>query len=244
MNAKAKVAIHNMLSNHRMLLFLASILVLLTFFAFVHEWYSHYLALVEIFFTLILIGGIYLISRDPQLLTISALIALLFSTIMWFNIFIESVPLLITGLVLQILFFCITTHTIVSHVMTYQKVSADTIYGAISAYLLLCIIWAMIYTTLEIALPESFKFSQSFIHNNAFLASHRFYFSQFIYFSFVTITTLGYGDIVPLSIAARSISALEAITGQLYVAVLIARLVGLQISHTHWERVKKESKLK
>ncbi len=53
-----------------------------------------------------------------------------------------------------------------------------------------------------------------------------------IYYSFVTMTTLGYGDIVPVNPAARMLSVLQALTGQLYLVVLVARLVGLHIAHS------------
>lgn len=240
MKSKLRINFNHLVESHRMLIFLCCLIGWLVFFPFIHDWYTSYLGLIESFFTLLLIAGVYVISRDLQTLTIAALIALLGSTIMWFDIVLKSLPLLIIGLILQILFFCITAYTIISHVMTYQKVNSDSIYGAISAYLLLGVIWAMAYTTLELAMPDSFSFSHPFTNSNVMLAGHQFYFSQFLYFSFVSLTTLGYGDIVPLSLEARGLASLEAITGQLYVAVLIARLVGLHISHTHWERVKKE----
>lgn len=225
-----------------MLVFLCCLIMLLVCFPFIQEWYANYLGLVEIFFTLLLTSGIYVISRDPQAFMLAFLIAVLSMIIMWFNIFLSSTTLLVIGVLLQITFFIITIVTILSHISAYQKVNADTIYGAISAYLLIGIIWAMIYTILEITMPGSFKLSHTLIHNNAFLAGHRFYFSQFIYFSFITLTTLGYGDITPLSLASRGFASLEAIMGQLYIAVLIARLVGLHISHTHWEQIKQEKK--
>jgi hypothetical protein len=54
--------------------------------------------------------------------------------------------------------------------------------------------------------------------------------SHFIYYSFVTMSTLGYGDITPISNPARSLSLLEAVVGQLYIAILIAKLVGMHIA--------------
>lgn len=239
-----KLKLYSYLKNHNMLVFLCCLLSLLLSFPFMHEWYSHYLVVIESFFTLLLISGIYISSRDPQILTISILIAVLSSVIIWFNFFINSNYLLITGLILQVIFFLITTFSIISHVLSFEKVNANAIYGAISSYLLLAIIWAIIYTALELAMPDSFQFPHVFFHNNALLASHRFYFSQFLYFSFVTITTLGYGDIVPLSLEARGFASIEAVIGQLYVAILIARLVGLHISHSHWEKIKQEKNYK
>jgi hypothetical protein len=60
------------------------------------------------------------------------------------------------------------------------------------------------------------------------------------YFSFITLTTVGYGDIVPHSPAARTLAALEAITGQIYLTVLVARLVGLHIVHAHTSKAHEE----
>jgi hypothetical protein len=59
---------------------------------------------------------------------------------------------------------------------------------------------------------------------------------NFVYYSFVTQTTLGYGDITPITAPARSLSLLEAVIGQLYVAVLIARLVGIHIAQSSREK--------
>jgi hypothetical protein len=239
-----KSRFEHILSEYRMLVFLSSLLLWLISFPIIHEWYSHYLGIIETFFSLLLIAGAYVISRNPQILTIASLIALLGTTIMWFDVIIKSMPLLITGLFLQVLFLGLTAYTIIHYVMSYQKVNADTIYGAISVYLLLGIMWAMAYTTLELAMPESFSFSQNFSNTNIMIAGHQFYFSQFMYYSFVTLTTLGYGDILPITLEARGLASLEAVVGQLYIAVLVARLVGLHISHTHWEQIKQEKKLK
>ena len=60
--------------------------------------------------------------------------------------------------------------------------------------------------------------------------------AEMVYYSFVTLTTLGYGDIVPVSPSARALATLEALTGQLYLTVLVARLVGLHITHASRRR--------
>lgn len=225
--------LNHLVLKHRMLLFMCSLLVIFLFFPFIHEQYSGYFVIIELCFTLLLIMGIYIVSDNDKVLTVAILIALMAFIIIWFNMFIRSDKLLITGLILEIAFFAMTTVTIISHVLEYRKVSADKIYGAISAYFLIGIIWTLIYITLENAHPGSFSFLNTPYSSTDELFSHRFYFPSFIYYSFVTQTTLGYGDIVPLTTPARIFSAMQAVVGQLYVAVLIARLVGLHISHTH-----------
>ena len=216
-----------------MLILLCAIILLLIVFPFAHNRFPGYVVSMELFFTFLLIAGINVVSHNKKIVTVAALLALLAFVVVWFDYVLKSHYLLIFGLCLEILFFLITTVTIISHVLQYKKVTEDKIYGAICGYLLIGIVWAMLYTVVEIAFPNSFSFSSGLTlyadHNSA----HRLYFTQFLYYSFVTLSTLGYGDIVPVTNEARAFSSLEAIIGQLYVAVLIARLVGLHISHTH-----------
>ncbi|PAY15505.1 hypothetical protein CKO51_31455 [Rhodopirellula sp. SM50] len=80
----------------------------------------------------------------------------------------------------------------------------------------------------ELCLPGSFRFPSDAVADEA----RPGFVGEFVYFSNVTLTTLGYGDMVPLSPPARIIASLQAMAGQLYVAIVIARLVRLQISQT------------
>lgn len=100
-------------------------------------------------------------------------------------------------------------------------VSHDTLCKAISVYLLLGVIWAFAYSLLEVLSPGSFAFG-----NQPVDGSH---FDRFIGFSLTTLTTLGYGNISPATPQADSLATLQALTGQIYLAVVIARLVALQI---------------
>jgi Ion channel len=219
-----------------MLIFLCAILMLLVFFPFMQRKLSDYIIFMELFFCLLLMAGINIVSQNKKIVTTAILIAILAIVVIWFDYILQSRRLLIFGLTLEILFFILTTITIITHVLKYKKVTEDKIYGAVCGYLLIGIIWAMIYTTLEIAFPNSFAFTTGITLNVSDLSSHRVYFTQFVYYSYVTLSTLGYGDIVPVSHEARAFSSLEAVIGQLYVAVLIARLVGLHISHSHFNR--------
>ena len=221
---------------HRLLLLLLGLMMLLIIFPIVQEQYSAYVVIIELFVTLLLISGVYVISDNKSILTIAILMAILAYTILWFNVILQSKNLLIFGLLLEIGFFSLVTITIIRFVLSYKRVTTDKIYGAICGYLLIGIIWAFIYTTIENAAPDSFDFTHSIHADYYYLFSHRFYFGQFIYYSFVTLTTLGYGDISPVNILARVFSALEAVLGQLYVAILIAQLVGLHITHTFFSK--------
>ncbi len=105
-------------------------------------------------------------------------------------------------------------------------INANRIIGAVSIYLVLGLIWAFLYSILETLQPGSFTMANDGAGKGLAenLVSHS------IYFSSVTLTTLGYGDIVPISRPARMFATLEATLGQLYIAIVIARLVGLHIS--------------
>jgi voltage-gated potassium channel len=102
------------------------------------------------------------------------------------------------------------------------ELDLNRLVGAICVFLLLGIIWAFAYSLLELAVPDSFR---------GFSAGHGPGFDTgWLYFSFVTLTTLGYGDITPVSATARTLAYMQAIAGQFYVAVLVAGLVSAFIA--------------
>jgi hypothetical protein len=122
-------------------------------------------------------------------------------------------------------------------------VTRNKIASALCVYLLLGILWGYAYSLIEVIYPGSFSFGSgplaalasegAHARDIGIILSERL---SFTYYSFVTLTTLGYGDITPLTDPARSLSVTEAIVGQFFLAVLIARLVGLQIVYTTAER--------
>ena len=102
--------------------------------------------------------------------------------------------------------------------------TADKIYGALCVYLLIGLTWGFMFLTLEGVQPGSFSLGQgqpTRIDKDP---------AALVYFSFITLSTVGYGDITPLSPPARAFAFMEAIIGQIYLAVLVARLVGLHIA--------------
>ncbi len=101
-------------------------------------------------------------------------------------------------------------------------ISPNRLVGAVCVYLLLGVIWAVAYTMLEMISPGSF--------GGFTPLQGRGWDSEWLYFSFVTMTTLGYGDIQPLSATARALAYMQAVFGQLYVAILVAGLVSALIS--------------
>ncbi len=114
------------------------------------------------------------------------------------------------------------THTM-KQVAIGSDISANRLVGAVCVYLLLGVIWAMAYTIIEMVSPGSFAgFSPM---------DDLGWDSEWLYFSFVTMTTLGYGDILPVSATARGFAYMQAVVGQFYIAVLVAGLVGAYVSN-------------
>jgi hypothetical protein len=101
------------------------------------------------------------------------------------------------------------------------RAAKDRLFGGVAAYLLLGLDWAEAYRLVDVLVPGS-------MHGVSWEArAHNL--STFVYFSLSTLTTAGYGDIVPLSLPARSLANMESLTGQLFPAILIARLVSMSL---------------
>jgi hypothetical protein len=99
-------------------------------------------------------------------------------------------------------------------VIRSPSIDAETVYAALSTYMLAGLFFAVIYSSIEFAMPGSFSGPDKFTEATA------------VYYSFVTLATLGYGDFLPRSELARGIATFEVIGGQLYLAVMVARLIG------------------
>ena len=109
----------------------------------------------------------------------------------------------------------------------------DQVLGGVVLYLNIGLTFATIYALIENVSPGAF-------HAAAAGAGPPLHPSYFIYFSFVTLTTVGYGDIVPVHAAARSMATLEAALGQLYPAIILARLVSIEVSQRDQAKIRSE----
>ncbi len=133
------------------------------------------------------------------------------------------------GLILATVFLVFMTSVLVWTILSDPSVTTDTLAGAVSAYFLIGITFGIIYTLIDHLVPGSFRDT---IEPGKQLTQ-----SEFTFFSFMTLTTVGYGDIVPWLGHARAYAMIESVLGIMYPAVLIGRLVGL---HGH-KRDKSET---
>ena len=177
----------------------------------------------NIFLTGILLSGVHAVSEKKRRVYIASLLALPMLVYLWSGYFMESnLYVVIVGGFSGVLFFAYMIVNILSFIYRQDKVTRDLIFSAVVVYLLMAIMWTFIYRVIETAHPGSFTIPTTDIHERM----------RFIYFSLVTITTLGYGDIVPKTSLASSLATLEAVVGQLYLVTTVAWLVGVRVSQS------------
>ena len=124
---------------------------------------------------------------------------------------------IIARLIQVCLMFFVVIH-LLRWLFSVERVNADTVKGGICVYILIGLTWMALYRLLYELDPTSFSVQFA----NAW---------KLLYFSFTTLTTVGYGDITPVSSFAMMLTNLEAIVGQLFLTIFVARLVGLHVSH-------------
>lgn len=188
--------------------------------------------LVEALFGLLLLAGAYSVAwRGIQSWPFVAFTALTF-VLRWWALLYGGFWLELASPVMTVLWIALVIVIVVGELFRRQDVTTNTIMGAIVAYLLIAIAFANLYEVLERSQPGSFLGIPEGVSSDQLG-------DALIYFSLATLTTVGYGDIVPVSSLARPVAALEGAVGTLYLAVMIARLVAL---HVTAKRKKNEDK--
>lgn len=185
------------------------------------EDFSGLKTLLDIFLTATILSGIYAVSSERRYRIIAAMFAVPMFACLWINRLHAIGFLTFCFHLFFILFFSYSIAILLGFVFKSNVITRDVIYAAVVGYLFIGILWADFYVIFEYLKPGSFSFSGEHIARNPF---------DFTYYSFVTLTTLGYGDITPLTAKTKSFAMIEALIGQFYLTILIARLVGLHIS--------------
>ena len=171
----------------------------------------------------ILLSAIYVISGKRIHIVIGVFLAAPLLISLWSAYFFTNAWLPIIGLLCGIAFFAFIIAIILKFIFSQNEITGNLIAGAAVVYLLMAMIWTFAYRVIEMIHPGSFSMAQGHSLEHPF---------SFQYYSFVTLTTLGYGDIFPISTAAKACAILEAVIGQLYLVITIAWLVGVQISQS------------
>lgn len=173
--------------------------------------------LLSIMFTGVIVAAVYAASSGAKIeFKVALLLATVWLVITWADIEQYSgTGNLISGTILvglNIFAFA----TILLHITRAERIDFNLLCGGTALYLLIGLNWAVTYMLLEELNPGTFK-----------IQTGELAWPNFLYFSLTTLTTLGYGDVLPLKPFARIWSVLEAVTGVLYIAVLVARLISL-----------------
>jgi len=133
-----------------------------------------------------------------------------------------------TVLGLTALFFVFLIWNLLHDLNEGDRSTSERIFGALCAYVFIGLLFALIFAHLEYRDPGSFYIANDLLAERA--ANESSQLNIFTYFSFVTMTTLGYGDVTPIAEHARTLAWLEALIGQLYLAVMVAGFVAIHIS--------------
>ncbi|MBT8369298.1 MAG: hypothetical protein KJP23_31790 [Deltaproteobacteria bacterium] len=175
----------------------------------------------EFFFSIIFIATIYAVSQKRLHTVIAAILLIPALVAVWIPDIPKNNTLLTIGYLCGLIVLAFAIISILNLIFTEETVTRQTISAAVAVYLLIALMWTFIYRLLENLYPGSFAVAHDSLHSAA---------NVFLYFSLVTITTLGYGDITPIGSQAIALSVLEAITGQIYLVVVVAWFVGLYVS--------------
>ena len=175
----------------------------------------------DILFSLILLSAIHAAGTS----ILQTLIAVALAIPVYYGVwekYVDPLPdTTIFGPIFSILFTGYVIVLFLKGMFRTEEVDLEVVSGAAVVYLFLGLLWGDFYFILEHLFPNSFAFAQEVdIHD----------YHLFNYFSYVTLSTLGYGEITPITRPAKSLASMEALVGQLYIAVLIARLVSIYSS--------------
>jgi hypothetical protein len=178
--------------------------------------------------SVILFASLYLVAYRRREIIIGSLLIIPIMLANWWDDLLPMPWDIYISRVLYIVFITYVGGHVARFLFESQAVNLDMIYAAVCLYLLIGLAWGFIYVIIEVAYPGSFRFAVN--PPAAPVAELRSLVSSFIYYSYVTLSTLGYGDITPVTRMARSWAVLETLAGQLYLAIVIARMIGLHIS--------------
>ncbi len=178
-----------------------------------------------LFFAILLAGLHSVRERNEKLALASRILFVLFVIQDVSNYFIDSVPLLVSANITGGAVLCITMWKMFTFIARQDRVDADTVYGGLCVYILLGALWCIVYVNIELIHPGSFSFTVHSVPKNLLET-----YWLLSYFSYTTLMTTGFGDVVPMTSLCQSLVVLEGMLGQFYMVFFMARLVGLYIA--------------
>jgi hypothetical protein len=219
METKPSGSLSKYFFKHRIVLLLITILCFIIGGPFVDEIFRlEFIS--DILLTTVFIFAIYAISLEKKYIYIGLLLAAPMFISIWISHLVKSLKLFAIGELFGALFAGFVISLLVKFIFREKEVTKEVIFAAVVVYLLIGITWSFLYFILDFFYPGSFSFPE--------ITSPNVY--RYLYFSYVTLTTLGYGDVAPLTNKGGSLVILEAVIGQIYLVVIVAWLVGMHVS--------------
>ncbi len=185
------------------------------------------LPLLRILLTAIILNALYIVTRSPKLFRTVLILVIPILVANWIVSPAEYPRLSVaaTGGVLAVMLAAVGV--MFKHVITAQRISRDIIFGSVAIYLLAGVLWALTYDLVNQLMPGMVIKT---VGEMATVQDRAAAFPEFTYFSFITLTSVGYGDLTPIGPPARSLAIVEGVFGQLYTAILIGKLVGMKVA--------------
>lgn len=181
----------------------------------------------DIAFTILLVVIVFTVGHNKKTYIAYLILALITIAFTWAGLIYEAEIISIYRNLFSIIILTVAMILVIKEVFTGESVTTDTINGALCAYLLLGFTFISVYALIDILDPQSFLYTVNATPLD--LSQHESALER-IYFSFITMLTVGYGDIVPHSSTAKFMTVIQAFFGQVYLVVMIARLVGMHVS--------------
>ncbi len=208
------------MSRYRFTLLMVAFLCVLVVYPFLdHFELLHIDFVLNVFITFLLISCIHALSANRHEAIVSCLVIIPAIFMDWIGVFTVSQGIEIFVDIYKIGAFSYICFGLLRYALRAGVVDREKIAAAVNVYLFLGLIWRDLYSLTNILIPGAF--------NSELLAE-----TDFLYYSFVTLSTLGYGDVLPVIGPSKALAYIEAIIGQLYLTILVARLVGLHIAYT------------
>lgn len=175
--------------------------------------------------SLLLAVGVWSLRGVGRYFPVAMTVAVMGVVLNFTAVALDSTVMLHSSLAALFVFLVVAIVFTLKQVVVDRAITVNRLVGALCVYLLLGVIWALTYSFVDAISPNSFTGFEPLQDWE--------WDSEWLYFSFATMTTLGYGDIVPVSATARSLAYMQAIFGQFYIAILVAGLVSAYISSGH-----------
>jgi voltage-gated potassium channel len=191
-------------------------------------------------FSIMLLSAVFAISRSRRQLITAGILAVPTLLLQAVNVYHDNQLVRGWAYVLMVVFLGYVVRLIIRALFRHRHVTADMLCASICAYLLIGVGWAFAYSLIDMIQPGSFMISEAHGDMASAVNVTGEHAAFAVYYSFVTLSTLGFGDVIPVNPIARVSSYCEALFGQIYLAILVGRLVGLHISETMQQDKERE----